>query len=432
MTSLLPPSTTTRGSSSPARRSAAEVGLDLAHRRPLTLVATAGGAAAAAATLLVCLAAGVTGWFLTDGGAHGAPRDGLRTGALGWLMAHGSGVRIEGVEVAAVPLGLTLLCAWAVWRVAHRVGVSLSGHGPDAQAISDGERDLTVPLSTALFMTGYVVTAVVVASVAATPSTAPSTAHVVLWSLVLCLVVGGTAIATGSGRAAIWAAYLPSTGRAAAHVCRRVLVLWLTLSLVTFVAALVLDFSTAANVMSQLHTDAGVAVLVVVTSLLILPNAVVFAGSYVMGPGFTFGTGTLVAPSAVVLGPLPAFPMLAALPDDGRTAGWTAWLIIVAPVVAFLAAVLCQRRDPTQGYDEGGVRGCAGGVAAGLIFGIVAALAGGAVGPGRMRDVGPFAFDVFLHAVTAFGIGGLLGGLAITWWQRRGVRLADGPVSGIA
>ena len=25
-----------------------------------------------------------------------------------------------------------------------------------------------------------------------------------------------------------------------------------------------------------------------------------------------------------------------------------------------------------------------------------------------------------LHAVTAFGIGGLLGGLAITWWQRRG------------
>jgi hypothetical protein len=41
-----------------------------------------------------------------------------------------------------------------------------------------------------------------------------------------------------------------------------------------------------------------------------------------------------------------------------------------------------------------------------------------------MADVGPFSFDVFLHAVTAFGIGGLLGALAMTWWQRRGGDLA--------
>ena len=62
------------------------------------LLATLGGAvAAAASTLVVCLAVGVVGWFLTDAGAHGAPRDGLRVGALGWLIAHGSGVRVEGV-----------------------------------------------------------------------------------------------------------------------------------------------------------------------------------------------------------------------------------------------------------------------------------------------------------------------------------------------
>jgi hypothetical protein len=56
---------------------------------------------------------------------------------------------------------------------------------------------------------------------------------------------------------------------------------------------------------------------------------------------------------------------------------------------------------------------------AGLGFGLLASLAGGRVGPGRMADVGPEVFPVLLHAVTAFGIGGLLGGLAITWWQRR-------------
>src|SRR3954469_10458483 len=62
---------------------------DAAHRRPLVLLAALAGIAAACSTLVVCLAGGVVGWFLTDAGAHGAPRDGLRIGAVGWLMAHG-------------------------------------------------------------------------------------------------------------------------------------------------------------------------------------------------------------------------------------------------------------------------------------------------------------------------------------------------------
>jgi hypothetical protein len=56
---------------------------------------------------------------------------------------------------------------------------------------------------------------------------------------------------------------------------------------------------------------------------------------------------------------------------------------------------------------------------AGVLFGVLALLAGGAVGPGRMSDVGPLVGAVVVHAVTAFGIGGLVGGLLATWWQRR-------------
>jgi hypothetical protein len=37
-----------------------------------------------------------------------------------------------------------------------------------------------------------------------------------------------------------------------------------------------------------------------------------------------------------------------------------------------------------------------------------------------MADVGPFHVDVLLHAMAGFGIGGLLGALAMTWWQRLG------------
>ncbi|WP_148614139.1 DUF6350 family protein [Nocardioides rubriscoriae] len=413
MTTLLPPP---RGTTS---RSSEQVRHDLATRRPLVLLATGGGVLAAASTLLVCMAAGLAGWYLTDGGAHGAPRDGLRVGALAWLMGHGCGIRVEGVAVTAVPLGITVLCAWAVWRTGHRVGASVSGHGPDAVGISDGQRDLVVPAATLLFAAGYVVTGVAAATLAGSASTAPSTPRVVLWSLLLCLVVGACAIAVGSGRAAIWTAHLPVTVRAAAHVARRTMVLWLVVSLLVFLLALVGDFSTAANVMGQVGGGGGAVTLVVLLGLVLLPNSVLFSGSYLLGPGFTVGTGTLVSPGSVVLGALPAFPVLAALPDDGPVPGWTGWLVLLAPLVAFAAAAWSQWTWPTAYYVEGAVRGAAGGIAAGVLFGLAASFAGGAVGPGRMRDVAPYAFDVLLHAVTAFGLGGLLGGLAVTWWQRR-------------
>ncbi|MCW2792566.1 MAG: hypothetical protein JWO76_1664 [Nocardioides sp.] len=377
---------------------------------------------AAASTLLVCMAVGVVGWFVTDAGAHGTPRDGLRTGALAWLLAHGSGIHVDGVAITAVPLGLTALAAWAIWRIGHRVGDSVSGHGPDADRIADGERDWTVPTAASLFAAGYVVTAVATISLAAHPAGGVSGGRVVLWSLLLCALFGAPSIAIGSGRAAIWAAFLPASVRAATATCLRILVTFLAVSAVAFTLALAVDFGSAANVMSQLHTDAGDATLFGALSTTVLPNAVTFTGSYLLGPGFTFGAHTLVSPTLVVLGPLPLFPLLAALPDNGATPGWTAWLMALPLLVAAYATVRAQRRMPTLRWDEGALRGCAGGVLAGVLFGLLASVAGGAVGPGRMRDVGPFAFDVLVHAITAFGIGGLLGGLAMTWWQRRAAR----------
>jgi hypothetical protein len=416
MTSLLPSS---------AKRTAADVERDLATRRPLALLAVLGGVAAAGSTLVFCLGIAVVGWFLTDAGAHGAPSGALRIGALGWLTGHGSGVRIDGVTITAVPLGITLLAAWAIWRLGQRVGDSISGHGPDADAIADGERDWTVPVAVALFLAGYVVTAVITTTLAADPSTDPSAPRVVLWSIVLCVGVGGPAIALGSGRAAIWAPELPPVVRAAAHGCRRILQLWLGVAALAFVIALVIDFDTAANVMSQLHTDAGDAALLSALSLSVVPNAVAWSGAYLLGPGFTVGAGTLVTPNAVALGPLPMFPMLAALPDDGDTPGWTPWLVALPVLIGILGAAWAHRRHRTTRWEEGALRGCASGVLAGVAFGLLAVVAGGAVGPGRLREVGPLAFDSLVHAITAFGIGGLLGGLAMTSWARRAARRAE-------
>jgi len=411
MTSLL---------SAPVRpgNSAARV-VDPRHRRPLVLVAALGGVVAAGALLTICLGLAVTGWFLTDAASHGAPRDALQVGALGWLTAHGSGIRVQGTAVTAVPLLLTLLAAWSCWRVGHQVGSSVSGHGPDADQISDGERDWTVPVAASCFALGYVAVTLLTTHLASTPQTAPSTSSAVGWSVLLAVAVGGPAIAIGSGRAAIWTAMLPGNLRATAASCRAVLRSVLLASLVVFVAALAVDITTAINVASELRLATGELVLFVVLSLLVIPNATIFSASYLLGPGFTVGAQTLVSPTVVTTGALPAFPILAALPDSGPVPTWTVWLIGVPPLAAALGAALAQRRRPTVRWEEGALRGCAGGVAAGLLLGWLAGLAGGAVGSGRMRFVEPLTSDVLVHAITALGIGGLVGGLVMTWWQRR-------------
>jgi hypothetical protein len=410
MTSLLP---------APRRTALAGGRADAAHRRPLVLLGGLAGLAAACATLVVCLAGGVVGWFLTDAGAHGTPRDGLRVGALGWLMAHGSGVHVQGTAITARPLALTLLAAVVVWRLGLRLGDSVSGHGPDADAIADGERDWTVAAATLCLTLGYAVVAAVTHHLAATPATAPSLARTLGWVVVLCGGVGGVAISVGSGRAAIWTSFLPVSLRAATAAAWRILVWYVAASAVVLGVALVIDWNSAVNVMSQLHTSAGAATLLVGLCVLLTPNATMFSGSYLLGPGFAVGAHTLVSPTAVVLGPLPMFPLLAALPGAGPTPRWAAALLAVPPLVAALATYRTLRRYPTSRWDEAALRGAGAGLVCAIAFTLLASLAGGSVGPGRMAQVGPFGFQVLLHAIATFGMGGLLGALAATVRVRR-------------
>ena len=208
MTTLLPPSNRSTG------RSSEQVREDLATRRPLVLLATAGGVAAAAATLLVC--AGDRRGRLVPHRRRLPRRPARRPAGRRAGVADGPRLRrhaSRACAVTAMPLGITLLCAWVIWRTGHRVGVSVSGHGPDAVGIDDGQHDLVVPWTALLFTTGYVVTAVATLTAGGHRLDRPEHAAVVLWSLLLCGLVGVPAIAVGSGRAAIWTARIPATAR---------------------------------------------------------------------------------------------------------------------------------------------------------------------------------------------------------------------------
>jgi len=99
---------------------------------------------------------------------------------------------------------------------------------------------------------------------------------------------------------------------------------------------------------------------------------------------------------------------------------------VAVPVLAgALAAVLVVRRFPAHELGTGALRGLGSGVVGGLLTTVLVALAGGAVGPGRMADIGAEPLPTFVAATVAMGVGGLVGGVAATWWARRGARASD-------
>lgn len=385
--------------------------------RAMLLVSAGGGLAAAAGPLLICLAIGVIGWFVADAGAHGTPTDAMGVGATGWLMAHGSGVEVAGARVGLVPLGLTVVCAWVIWVTGRRVGEMVSGHGPDADMLADGARDWTVPGATATLMGGYFVVAVAAALLCG--QSGLSLPMVALWCLLLGIAVAGPAVAVGSGRASVWVTFLPRSLVVAVRTARTILVWFAGASLLLLVLSVGLSIGQVANVFSQLHTDLGDSAMIIGGSLLLVPNLTAWSGAYLLGPGFGIGSGTVVSPAVVALGPLPIFPPFAALPADGPGPGWAIGFIAVPALLAAAAAARVHRRYPTRRWDEGALRACAGGVLAGVGFAVIAVLAGGAIGPGRMTEVGPFGFDVLVAGITWCGLGALVGGLVMTYWHRR-------------
>jgi hypothetical protein len=88
-------------------------------------------------------------------------------------------------------------------------------------------------------------------------------------------------------------------------------------------------------------------------------------------------------------------------------------------VVAAAAVHRTLRRYPTTRWDDAALRGVGAGFGCAIAFAVLALLSRGAVGPGRMAQVGPFAFQVLLHGIATFGLGGLVGSMAATWRARR-------------
>jgi hypothetical protein len=166
----------------------------------------------------------------------------------------------------------------------------------------------------------------------------------------------------------------------------------------------VLRFPDMIGLYEALHTEVVGGIALTAGQLAVLPNLVLWAVAWLVGPGFAIGVGSHVSPVGTALGPIPALPVFGALPSGDSAFGFAGVLV---PVVAGFFAGVAVRPALARALEYLGpltVLGVAvgGGVVGGALTGFLAAASGGAAGPGRLAEVGPDPVAVGLVAALEF------------------------------
>lgn len=332
-----------------------------------------------------------------------------------WLLGHGVPLDVGGATVTLVPLGVTALALWTAWSSSRRSGVpSRSG--------------------TAGAVGTYALLTVLVGLVAGAGGAD------LLRALVGGLVVGGVGLGAGLLRrpgaptpAALLAPVRARVGtdvlagaRAGVLAAAGLVAAGAALTAVWVVAGR----ATVGDVVDGLGLDAVGGAVLAVAELAVLPNLVLWCVAWLAGPGFAVGAGTVFSPAEVVAGPLPAVPLLGALPSPHVSGG----LLLVAP--ALLPAVgalagLAMRRAAAPARPRGvWLRLLALGGTSGLLVGALVGAASGSAGPGRMAEVGATAWLVGLLAGAGCTLGALVVAVPTDPFVRAGVRARLRPGAG--
>ncbi|GAA1510362.1 hypothetical protein BJ978_000102 [Agromyces terreus] len=173
-----------------------------------------------------------------------------------------------------------------------------------------------------------------------------------------------------------------------------------------------LDYATIAGLYQALDAGIDGGIVLTMAELAVLPNLVIWAAAWMLGPGFAFGAGSSVAPGGTLLGPVPGIPLLGALPGSAPLFG--ALLLVVPVLLGFAGAWIVggerRRASAETPWWRPAAVAVASALVAGLTLGLLARWSSGAVGPGRLAEVGPDALAVGLVAALTVGLGALAGG----------------------
>jgi hypothetical protein len=277
-------------------------------------------------------------------------------------------------------------------------------------------RDVGLAAASIAFPYALFTGAVAVAS--RTALAAPSLWQAVTAGFGIALLAGGFGAARGLAPWRKLAGRVAPLARSVALGMAAALAMLVVFGAVLAAASLAIHLNAYKSAVNALNPGFGGSALLLLACLVYLPNSVVWAIAYMLGPGFAFGIGTAVSPSGSALGPLPAFPMLAALPV-GVGAAFPAWLgffILLMPYLAgALAGLMTVRIAPTPLLEAAPLWGLLTGVLTAVLIGFAAKLSGGPLGAGRLLQVGPAGAEVGLVAVLEIGVTAALVAGAANW-----------------
>ncbi|MSR98329.1 hypothetical protein FYJ28_05760 [Arthrobacter sp. BL-252-APC-1A] len=216
------------------------------------------------------------------------------------------------------------------------------------------------------------------------------------------------------------------------------------LSAVLLVVALTISWAEIVTVYEKL--DAGIigGIVLTVAQLGLLPNLVVWTLAWASGAGFSIGTGSMISPLETTVGPLPAVPVLAALPTGQLEFAYAALLI---PVAAGVLAGWWFLREGENHFDEwlsikirarwftaSASTVCLGvviGVVSGLLAAAIALIARGSLGIGRFVEIGPDPLWTGIWVAAEVAVGAVIGYAAGPWLEREKTRRPSVGATGV-
>ena len=150
------------------------------------------------------------------------------------------------------------------------------------------------------------------------------------------------------------------------------------------------------------------AVVLTLGQLALIPNLVIYGASWLTGVGFSIGSGSLISPLGSQVGPLPAIPVLGALPVGQLEFGMVS--IAVVLLAAFIATLLIRKSADEIRFEFATAWTASISLGLSIAFvtatqmGLLAFIASGSAGPGRLTQVGVSPWQVALVVFVEVGV----------------------------
>lgn len=162
---------------------------------------------------------------------------------------------------------------------------------------------------------------------------------------------------------------------------------------------------------------------VLLLALALLPNAVVWAAAYALGPGFALGSGASATPLGFTGPPaLPRFPLLAALPAEGPGTLLTCATALVPLAAGMAVGWFAVRRARDVSGGETALTAALGAVVCAVALAGLAAASAGPMGSGELAEFGPVWWATGVAALAWTLPGGVVVAVSVHAWRNRPVR----------